>query len=867
MTRIILFLILTVAVYSNVEKGEISFLQGRAFIQRGVRIIPAKIKDPVNAGDTISVEEGSQASINLYNTGLIKITEKSKFEIPLKEENNERTSSVSLFFGSLWTKAKKLVKGESFEIKTPTATAGVRGTEFGVDFDPSSNTMETAVEEGHVVATMNDGTEVDLFAGMVVSANNQGYEAKHDPVRVQQRSTKAAAVADNNTKEAKEAAQKKAAEKAAQLKKMEAEQAKEKAAKEKAAKEKAAKEKAEKEAKEKAAKEKAAKEAKEKAAKEKAEKEAKEKAAKEKTEKEAKEKAAKEKAAKETKEKAAAEAKAKAEAAKEKAEKAAAEAKAKAEVAKEKAEKAAAEAKEKADSEVKKDPEAKKESEEKKSEAAAPPAAEENSESALEKLQELDRQKENIEVQGAIDEMLHNLDRFGTANEQITKLRERLMELMLDTTLSSEEKKTQIAQIESQIASYEAELASLEQQQQFQEIQKQKMEGNIQTALKNIPEGSNYDTYRNQLTQLLSDTSLTLAEKQSKLDDISQQVVIAQEVANNQSLAEIRAIETARNDRIQQLTTISTKISQIQNSTLSNQEKLAQIEALKAQSDTLLNNAQQLDPTEIARLKALSYEADKLAKQETALNNLIALYGGLGDDAINTLEELIRQEELNNIQDEQERARVARINELISIRTARAQELQDIITKLNAIKSDSTLSTDEKSAQAKSLKEQADSIIAQAEQLDQAEVEELQTLSATMTQIEQGAMESLFSFLDTINAINVGGETIPIDIIVTTSRQKLTKDGKLEIPINYKGKKYIVDVDQKYLRDHSKVQQIIEQELALRLQEEVRLEQEKRLLVELRELRNRREREKRESDYVPATTIRDGNGLIINVVR
>jgi len=200
------------------EKGKVTYIEGRAFIVRGMRTIPVKVGTELLAGDVVAVEEGSACSIDLINTGLLKISEKTKFEIPEQQAQQERTSSISLFFGGIWTEAKKLLQGESFEIKTPTATAGVRGTVFGTTFDEGSKSMGTVVESGHVVATDSSGNSVDLFQGMVGNASPSGIEAKVDPVAVAQASIKAAQVLDANTKEAQQKAVEKLKAKEAELK-------------------------------------------------------------------------------------------------------------------------------------------------------------------------------------------------------------------------------------------------------------------------------------------------------------------------------------------------------------------------------------------------------------------------------------------------------------------------------------------------------------------------------------------------------------------------------------------------------------------------------------------------------------------------
>ncbi|MCW5691653.1 MAG: hypothetical protein KIT48_04755 [Pseudolabrys sp.] len=101
----------------------VTFVSGRVFVTRGVRTLPAATGMTVHPGDVVAVEEGSQASLNLFNGGIMKISEKTKFEIP----NPVTAPPPPGISANLWAKAKQLIQGESFEIKTPTACTGSRG--------------------------------------------------------------------------------------------------------------------------------------------------------------------------------------------------------------------------------------------------------------------------------------------------------------------------------------------------------------------------------------------------------------------------------------------------------------------------------------------------------------------------------------------------------------------------------------------------------------------------------------------------------------------------------------------------------------------------------------------------------------------
>ncbi len=105
-------------------RGEIAFLKGRAVIERGIKTLPAKVGSLLYAGDKVNVEEASQASIEIYGSGIIKITETTSFLIP---EPNSNKSAPPSMADSMWGKMKDLLKGNNNDGAERTATAGVRG--------------------------------------------------------------------------------------------------------------------------------------------------------------------------------------------------------------------------------------------------------------------------------------------------------------------------------------------------------------------------------------------------------------------------------------------------------------------------------------------------------------------------------------------------------------------------------------------------------------------------------------------------------------------------------------------------------------------------------------------------------------------
>jgi len=84
----------------------------------------------------------------------------------------EKKHSVLLFFGKLWNKiSKKALRKKVFEVQTPTAVCGVRGTDF-----------ETAsYEDGTMLVRVNSGeVEVDSEQSRETLVSNQGTQVSFE---------------------------------------------------------------------------------------------------------------------------------------------------------------------------------------------------------------------------------------------------------------------------------------------------------------------------------------------------------------------------------------------------------------------------------------------------------------------------------------------------------------------------------------------------------------------------------------------------------------------------------------------------------------------------------------------------------------
>lgn len=145
------------------------------FIAGDVKLVSDGKETTANVGDKISqgmtVKTAAKAIVDIYFAGsVIRILEKST--VVMKElvkdlKDNKELSEFYVENGKMFSKVtRKLAQGEKFKVNTPTAVAGVRGTEFLVSEENGKSSI--ACIEGKVAvkdAGSDDATFVDVEAG------------------------------------------------------------------------------------------------------------------------------------------------------------------------------------------------------------------------------------------------------------------------------------------------------------------------------------------------------------------------------------------------------------------------------------------------------------------------------------------------------------------------------------------------------------------------------------------------------------------------------------------------------------------------------------------------------------------------------
>jgi hypothetical protein len=133
---------------------------------------PVDIYDQVSEKDVFVTGKESSCDVKIGES-IIRIKENSKLEFSLMNiTGNADRLALGLDGGQLLCKPKRLLKDESFTVRTPTAIAGVRGTQFTITTD-TVQTTQIKVYDGQVqvakrVAALDDQAEKVLSVGTVV---------------------------------------------------------------------------------------------------------------------------------------------------------------------------------------------------------------------------------------------------------------------------------------------------------------------------------------------------------------------------------------------------------------------------------------------------------------------------------------------------------------------------------------------------------------------------------------------------------------------------------------------------------------------------------------------------------------------------
>ncbi len=149
------------------QKAYVTFLMGNAEMetQQG-NIIKLKVGNEVTGARVLRTRDKSRIDIKLTSGSVFTISENSEMKLMayLSSKSNQEKTNIDLFRGKLVVEPNKVQDDGNFDVNTPTAVAGVRGTRFSVAYNQEAESTRIAVEHGKVEVKRKINIDVNKTA-------------------------------------------------------------------------------------------------------------------------------------------------------------------------------------------------------------------------------------------------------------------------------------------------------------------------------------------------------------------------------------------------------------------------------------------------------------------------------------------------------------------------------------------------------------------------------------------------------------------------------------------------------------------------------------------------------------------------------
>jgi hypothetical protein len=158
--------------------GSITSVSGTVEVKRtkDTEWTKAELNMPVHFGDQVKTLEDGNITITFLDESLMTVQPNTHVALNTIISPFEKRNSVLLFFGRIWNKARrKIVQMRGYEVQTPTAVLGVRGTEFEVGSYEDGTTL---------VRVASGGVMVDSEAARSTVYENQGAQVSLETKKI-----------------------------------------------------------------------------------------------------------------------------------------------------------------------------------------------------------------------------------------------------------------------------------------------------------------------------------------------------------------------------------------------------------------------------------------------------------------------------------------------------------------------------------------------------------------------------------------------------------------------------------------------------------------------------------------------------------
>lgn len=142
-----------ITVLSSIRTARVSYIQGNAYVRKqGVsRWEPVELGRTLTVLDELATDSTGRLEMTFDNGGKLRMRPGSSFVITrmaMEDGGQEAGAGIGLKLGKVSAKMAKLqMKRERFEVATPAAVAGIRGTEFVLESRPDQAALLSVWED------------------------------------------------------------------------------------------------------------------------------------------------------------------------------------------------------------------------------------------------------------------------------------------------------------------------------------------------------------------------------------------------------------------------------------------------------------------------------------------------------------------------------------------------------------------------------------------------------------------------------------------------------------------------------------------------------------------------------------------------
>ncbi|MHB8127112.1 MAG: hemoblobin-interacting domain-containing protein [Desulfitobacteriaceae bacterium] len=178
----------------SISVAKLDAVQGSVFVKRGGGYRESQGSNGMLLGQGDSVRTGLDGTAKIIFDSVSETTIDAESEVVIsKLDTTGATSQVSLrvWTGSIWNKVKSLLNiDDQYEVETPTAVMGVRGTLYLVNVDGALGSSTVGVMDGAVADRQNQGEAEDsqehiVFMGEELNQTIEGSASdKKQPINL-----------------------------------------------------------------------------------------------------------------------------------------------------------------------------------------------------------------------------------------------------------------------------------------------------------------------------------------------------------------------------------------------------------------------------------------------------------------------------------------------------------------------------------------------------------------------------------------------------------------------------------------------------------------------------------------------------------